>query len=86
MAPGADVAYTLYYDYQTEPVELEDNIDVPACPKKFHMVIVYEAMQKYGRYEIAPEILSEAKTDGDRLMFRLKLDQLPPITFGGPLA
>lgn len=86
VAPGCDVPYTLFYDYQTEPVELEDNDDVPACPAKFHMVIVYEAMLKYGRYEIAPEILSEAREGRDKLLFRLKVDQLPSITFGGPLA
>ena len=86
VAPGADAAYTLFYEYQSEPIEMEDNVDVPACPSKFHMVIVYEAMLKYGRYEMAPEILSEARADRDRLLFRLKLDQLPSITFGGPLA
>jgi len=86
LAPGADAAYTLFYEYQAEPVDLEDNDDVPACPKKFHMVIVYEAMLRYGRYEIAPEILSEAREGRDKLLFRLKLDQLPAITFGGPLA
>jgi len=86
VAPGADAGYTLFYEYQAEPVALEDNEDVPACPAKFHMLLVYEAMMKYGRYEIAPEILSQAREDRDRMMFKLKLDQLPAITFGGPLA
>ena len=86
LAPACDAAYTLYFEYFSEPVELEDNNDVPACPSKYHMLIVYEAMLSYGAFEAAAEVLGRAEKKKRELLFNMQMTQLPPITFGGPLA
>jgi hypothetical protein len=86
VAPKADAEYTMFFDYYSVPELLEDDDDVPRLPKKFHMLPVYEAMLSYGRYENAIEILSQITPKRDKMKFRLKLDQLPNMIFGAPLA
>lgn len=86
VAPAADAAYSIFFDYLSEPVELEDSTDEPACPAKYHMLIVYEAMLSYGGFEAAPEVIGRAKAKRAELLFAMKMDCLPMITFGGPLA
>jgi hypothetical protein len=43
-------------------------------------------MLDYGAYEAAPEVIARATARYDDLMFRMKLEQLPPPQWGGPLA
>ena len=86
VAPTADAAYTLYYDYWSEPVELEDNGDTMPLHRKFHMLPIYRAMRDYGYFEAAPEVLARAVEKYDELIFKLELEQLPSPQWGGPLA
>lgn len=86
VAPQADQAYTLYFDYWRNPVVIDDNGDEPVWPQQYHMLAVYRAMIDYGYFEAAPEALARARERHDEMMFKLKLEQLPGPTWGGPLA
>jgi hypothetical protein len=51
-----------------------------------HLVIVYKAMQFYGLYEAAPEVLMRGNTEFSRLMNQLEREQLEEVSLGNPLA
>lgn len=83
VSPQADQQYKLWYDYQRTPQELSGNTDVPICPARFHMIIVYRAMMKYGRYEAAPEVLADGRAEYRRMLGEMQEDQLPVTTVAG---
>lgn len=83
VAPAADVAYTLYFDYYRAPVSLSADADEPAAPARYHMAVVYRAMTMYGRYEAAPEILLDGREKYRSMLAELEIDQLPDTTFAG---
>lgn len=82
-----DDVYDVHGEYQCVPSELVGNDAVPGIPNSaLHMVIVYKAMQFYGLYEAAPEVLARGNTEYSRLMNQLEREQLPEIYLGNPLA
>jgi hypothetical protein len=78
--------YTVTGQYQSVPLALAADSDVPGLPARFHMLLVYKAMMLYASHEAAPEVYTEGKTEGDKMMAALRLDQLDVISFGPPLA
>lgn len=56
-----DDAYTCVGDYQVKPVKLVADDDEPAVEARFHMLIVYHAMIKYGFDQSAPEVIGRAQ-------------------------
>ena len=78
--------YEIMGEYQKLPSSLAANTDTPAMPTHLHMAIVYKAMQFYGLYEAAPEVLSKGNTEFSRLMNQLEREQLPELYLGNPLA
>jgi hypothetical protein len=81
-----DDVYQISGEYQTLPVSMTANTDTPAMPTHLHLAIVYKAMQFYGLYEAAPEVLSKGNTEFSRLMNQLEREQLPELYLGNPLA
>ena len=81
-----DDIYQISGEYQVLPTSLVANTDTPAIPEHLHLVIVYKAMQFYGLYEAAPEVLSKGNTEFSRLMNQLEREQLPGLWLGNPLA
>ena len=77
---------TITGEYQKLPSDLVEDNDVPEMPSHLHMAIVYKAMQFYGLYEAAPEVLSKGNTEFSRLMNQLEREQLPELYLGNPLA
>jgi hypothetical protein len=73
-------------EYQQLPSSLSADTDTPGMPAHLHLAIVYKAMQFYGLYEAAPEVLSKGNTEFSRLMNQLEREQLQPIYLGNPLA
>ncbi len=73
-------------EYQTLPISMSANTDTPAMPTHLHLAIVYKAMQFYGLYEAAPEVLTKGNTEFSRLMNQLEREQLPELYLGNPLA
>lgn len=81
-----DDVYQISGEYQVLPTSLSADTDVPAIPTHLHLAIVYKAMQFYGLYEAAPEVLSKGTTEFSRLMNQLEREQLPGLWLGNPLA
>lgn len=80
-----DTGYTVLGEYYTTAVELSVAADEPAFPDRFHMILVYDAMMRYGVYEAAAEVYQRGEAKYRELMNQLELDQLPAIEFPEPL-
>lgn len=81
-----DTVYVLGGRYQKSAQDLSADGDVPEMPSKFHMLIVYRAMEYYGKYESAPEILAQGQDEFEKMMSDLRREQLPEVRIGRPLA
>jgi hypothetical protein len=87
----ADASYTIAGDYYHLPTDLVVDTDDPSAtgndlPARFHMLIVWMAMQSYASYEAAPEVLQRGQVEAKRLMWQLEFAEMPEIGFGPPLA
>jgi len=49
-------------------------------PDRFHMAIVYLAMQYYAMWESAPEVMVRGKSMFGRMIVQLENDQLQLVT------
>lgn len=81
-----DDVYIITGEYQQRPYSLVANDDVPNIPEYYHMAIVYKAMEYYGLYEAAPEVLVRGKGQYQALLTQLEHEQLQEVTLGNPLA
>lgn len=86
LGPKPSAVYVVSGDYQIGPQILAADGDTPEMPSRFHKLIVYEAMLKYGGHRVAPEAMLRATSEGLSLRSGLERDQLPAITYGDPLA
>lgn len=86
LGPAPNDTYTVVAEYYREPKVLDLDTDTPLMPTRFQMVIVYKAMQEYGAYEAAPEVLARGQQKYKEMLDALTGNQLPSISFGGPLA
>jgi hypothetical protein len=85
LGPKPDAVYVVSGDYQIGPQTLAADDDEPEMPSRFHNLIVYEAMAKYGGNRVAPEAMVRANAEGSRLKRALERDQLPEVMLAGPL-
>ena len=85
LGPIPDAVYVVSGDYQIGPQVMTADADVPEMPTRFHNLIVYEAMAKYGGSRIAPEAMVRAVAEGTPLRAALELDQLPRMKLGRPM-
>lgn len=81
-----DDIYKISGEYQCLPTSLSIDADTPGMPAHLHLAIVYKAMQSYGLYEAAPEVLNRGNVEFSRLMNQLEREQLPELYLGNPLA
>lgn len=86
LGPIPDATYSVSGDYQIGPQTLSADGDTPEMPAKFHKLIVYDALIRYGFNRVAPEALQLAQVEGSRLSSALRRDQLPQISIGRSLA
>lgn len=86
VGPPSNGLYTIAADYFVAPSVMATDTDVPTgLPLRYHMLIVYRAMKKYGLYESASEVWSRGDAEY-RLMFnQLEAARLPQIGFAGAL-
>jgi hypothetical protein len=75
-----DSTYTIVGSYYKDHTTLTLDADTPEMPSRFHMAIVYLAMQYYAMWESAPEVLARGKSQYSKMIVRLENDQLQPIT------
>ena len=86
LGPTPDKAYTLTLDYFKKPQHLVAGTDVPAMPERFHMAIVYKAMDYYGLFENAREVVQDGSRQYNQALERIESSMLQDITLGEPLA
>ena len=86
LGPAPSAVYRVSGEYGKAVTTLAANADVPQYPSEYHMLPVYRAMMKYGRYTGAAEVYQDGKNEYDRMMNEMELTQLPEILLGGPLA
>ena len=78
--------YTIVGDYFREPSAMVADTDIPAMPARFHMLIVYQAMQYYAQYEADEYTRQTSEREYSKMMGRMTIAQLPEVTIGGSLA
>lgn len=91
VGPLPDDAYTVIGEYYRKPTTLVNDTDSPSdagndLPDRYHMLLVYEVMERYALYESAPEVRARAETGRKRPRNALMAQYLPQIGFGPPLA
>lgn len=75
----ADTTYTMSGVYYKDVTILALDADTPDMPTRFHMAIVYLAMQYYSLWESAPEVMIRGDKMFRRLIVQLENDQLQPV-------
>lgn len=83
--PLPDLDYTIVGEYMRRPAVMAASVDVPLFPRQFHDVLMWRALMWYGNYESAPELYATGRGEFERMMNRLRRDQLPQITLGGSI-
>ncbi len=83
--PPDDTSYTISGDYYKVPTMLSADTDEPDMPPRFHMLIVYRAMEFAGFKESANELITLAQKNIIRMTRLLEDDQLPTVTRAGSL-
>ena len=78
--------YTLRGDYHRSAQILAANGDIPEMPTDYHSLIKYQAMEYYGLFESAPEIVSRAERGIRRVKNQLNRNQGQAFRVTGPLA
>lgn len=86
LGPIPDATYTVSGDYQIGPQTLSADADTPEMPTRFHQLIVYNAMVRYGFHQVAPEAIQHAQVIAGRLHSALVRDQRPQISLGRSIA
>lgn len=76
----------LSYEHYRKPAPMVDNDETPTLPDRFHLLLVYDGMRKYGFYDNAPEVLQRGDAGYHQLLPWLARDTSPPVTAPGPLA
>lgn len=87
LGPPPNALYTITGDYWVAPTLMSADVDVPTgLPAQFHMAIVYRAMEMYGGYESAPEVLQRGSKGFADLIRQLEAIYGPGIALAGALA
>ncbi|MCA9367295.1 hypothetical protein KC887_03485 [Candidatus Kaiserbacteria bacterium] len=84
--PATDRDITVNGEYFTQPQMLLLNTDIPALPERFHMLIVWGAMQYLSTFDEAGNQYQAANAKYSELISELTRSQLPVMTLAGPLA
>ena len=75
LGPPPALAYKLRQEYLMEPSELTADADTPDMPNRFHMLLVWLALEQVAMFDAAPEVLARAEKNSAALRTRLLLDQ-----------
>jgi hypothetical protein len=79
--------YTMTGEYQRLPSSMSADADLPTgLPTHLHKILVYKAMQFYGLFEAASEVMARGERGETALMAQLEREWLPEVSLGNPLA
>ena len=70
---------------ETLPENVTQDDDEPDMPAEYRMVLVYYALQKYGRKNAANEVYQDAHFEGVRLLKELEQNQRPTRPLSSPV-
>jgi hypothetical protein len=85
LGPTPDGIYTVVGDYFKANQDLALDADEPELPDEYHEYIVFRALEKYGFYESAGEVISRAREEQRHYKRTLEGDQLPCMEMSDPL-
>ena len=71
--------YTVDAEYYKLPQILAADSDTPTMPTRFHMAIVYKAMESYGLFESAPELIQASQGKYNKALNQLRFEQMPMV-------
>lgn len=87
LGPVPNALYTVTGDYYAAPSTMSVDADTPTgLPSRFHMLIVYKAMQYYAAYEAAPEVQARGNDGWSSLITELEAAYGPKIRMAGARA
>ena len=87
IGPPSNGLYTITGDYIMAPGVMVNDTDLPVgLPTRFHNLVVYGAMKKYGYYEAASDVIQRATVEWQSTMRQLEKGRLPDMTWGSSLA
>jgi hypothetical protein len=75
IGPQPALAYMLRAEYWKEPSTLAVDADTPDMPDRFHMLLVWRALQDAAKADAAPELLAKAEKNYGDLYDKLMFDQ-----------
>jgi hypothetical protein len=79
--------YTVMFDYQRTPQEMENDADIPIMGSADHMAIVWLALMRYSAHDAAGELYQTAQANYQVAFKRMEDVYLDPITFASvPMA
>lgn len=85
LGPVPAAGYTVTGDYFRKAVKLALDADIPACPSEYFMLIVYEAIKKYGARENVTRLYQYGAAQANLMLPQMEAECLPEIKIGGAL-
>ena len=86
LGPIPNDVYRVSGIYQRDVTTMTADLDTPSYPAEFHMLPVYLAMTKYGRYTGAGEVVAFGEAMYKKMLHRMERTQLPRLNSRIPLA
>lgn len=86
LGPVPNEIFRMSGEYQKAVTLLSANNNTPPYPEEFHMLPVYLAMKKYGRYTGATELYEDGEREYKKMLIAMERSQLPKIRMGCALA
>jgi hypothetical protein len=83
--PIPNDVYVIPAVYYSTVDELVADSNTPDFPDRFHMLVVYRAMEKYGFFEVAPEQIEAGREYGGKIFSKLVFDQTDIVQVGSSL-
>lgn len=89
LGPAPNDVYVVKGQYFRGPQILgstgDPDAEIPEMPEPYHMLIVYTALEKYGWFEAANEVILRAQRENRKLMRQLEKNQMTRLRFRGPM-
>jgi hypothetical protein len=86
IGPTPNGAYVISGEYHRSAQVLSGNTDTPELPDDYHMLIVYMAMEHFGYFDSAQEVLARSGRMQRQMLRQLEQNQLPAMRKAGPMA
>jgi len=84
--PVPDAAYTVVGQYYAKPDVMTLDAHGPIFPDRFHMAVVWKALESYGQYSAEYDKNDYGRQNYDSLMVKMKNAHGPKPYWGAPLA